>query len=338
MSPTSHCYFDYYQSRHPDEPLAIGGYLPLEKVYSYEPIPSELTAEEARHILGAQGNVWTEYMPTTEQVEYMAFPRALAMAEVQWSPAEKKDFEFFQDRLARYLPRLPVNYADHLFDIEYELNGTNLSLSNRNGRQMWYQLDGGTPALYETPLSISKNTRIRAWKAGPDGEPKGRLLDLDFHAHAGFGKKAAWKESPHPNYGLGSAASLTNGLLGSDDRFGDGEWKGWWGKDVELTVDLGKSMLIGASQIRFFQSPGQWIYLPREVEVWFSKDGNQYDLVTRKSLPHDYNGRVLTLDLELPPTQGRYWKLKVQRYGAIPPGAQGAGQEAWVFLDEWLLR
>ena len=73
MTPTSHCYFDYYQSTNSDEPTAIGGFLPLEKVYDFNPIPSELNEDEAKYILGAQGNIWTEYMPTEDQVEYMAF-------------------------------------------------------------------------------------------------------------------------------------------------------------------------------------------------------------------------------------------------------------------------
>ena len=85
LTPNSHCYFDHYQSTNDDEPLAIGGFLPLEKVYSFNPIPNELTEEESKYVLGAQGNVWTEYIPTSSKVEYMAFPRAIALSEVVWS-------------------------------------------------------------------------------------------------------------------------------------------------------------------------------------------------------------------------------------------------------------
>lgn len=99
MTPTSYSYLDYYQCEPQDEPLAIGGYLPLEKVYSYEPVPQELDVEEQKHILGQQGNVWTEYIPTAEHLEYMAFPRAFAIAETGWTPAMKRDFEDF---LARF--------------------------------------------------------------------------------------------------------------------------------------------------------------------------------------------------------------------------------------------
>ncbi len=114
MTPTSRLYFDYYQSeQRDDEPLAIGGFLPLEQVYAYEPVPEELTEEEAGHILGAQGNVWTEYMKTEQYVEYMVFPRMFALSEVVWSPADSKDLDGFLDRLRWHLERLDalgVNY------------------------------------------------------------------------------------------------------------------------------------------------------------------------------------------------------------------------------------
>ena len=113
MAPNTYTYFDYRQSLSPKEPLAIGGYLPLKRVYNYEPIPKGITAEEARHILGAQGQLWTEYIPDLEQLEYMAFPRTCALAEVVWTPAEYKDYADFRERLIAHLKRLKelkVNY------------------------------------------------------------------------------------------------------------------------------------------------------------------------------------------------------------------------------------
>jgi hexosaminidase len=117
MSPGSPCYFDHYQAQPiEDEPLAICCYNSLEAVYAYEPAPSELSAEESKYILGAQGNVWTEYMPNFDQVTYMALPRMAALAEVLWSPAEHRDFEDFLKRLqlhATELDRLGYRYARH---------------------------------------------------------------------------------------------------------------------------------------------------------------------------------------------------------------------------------
>ena len=107
MAPNQYTYLDYYQSADPNsEPLGIGGYLPLEKVYGYEPIPAALKDRAARHVLGAQAQLWTEYLPNERQVEYMAFPRLCALAEVAWSPPEVKDYPDFLSRLAGHLPRL----------------------------------------------------------------------------------------------------------------------------------------------------------------------------------------------------------------------------------------
>jgi hexosaminidase len=334
MTPTSFCYFDYYQSRNNSEPLSIGGYLPLEKVYSFEPAPSELTAEEAQHILGAQGNVWTEYMPTSEQVEYMAFPRAIALAEVLWSQPEKRNYEDFLGRLERELPHLPANYADHLFDIHFELKGNQVALSNRSGAAMSYILGEKNQEAYISPIPISTDTRLKAWRNDRPGKP----LELAFHTHALFGKKIEWAEPPHPNYQLGGAQALSNGLLGSDERYGDGEWLGWWGKDVVLAADLDEPRELSALKLRFYQSQGEWIYLPREVEIAWSDDGEKYTTLEKKALSEQFSGKVFPLEMTFPKTKARYWKLTVRRHGIIAEGAQGAGHEAWVFLDEWTLR
>jgi hexosaminidase len=117
MSPTTHLYFDYYQSEdRVNEPLGIGGFLPLEKVYAYEPVPDVLSAEEAKHILGAQANLWTEYIPSARQAKYMLLPRILALSEVVWSPKEKKDFADFEKRVIVDYERLKkqgINFRDH---------------------------------------------------------------------------------------------------------------------------------------------------------------------------------------------------------------------------------
>jgi len=106
MAPNSHTYFDQYQSKEPGEPLAIGGFMPLEKVYSFEPVPPELTAAEGERILGAQCQLWSEYIPTPQHFEYMAFPRISALSEVVWTPATRKDYSTFQSRLAIHERRL----------------------------------------------------------------------------------------------------------------------------------------------------------------------------------------------------------------------------------------
>ncbi len=168
MTPTSHVYFDYYQGDPNFEPLAIGGLTPLEKVYAFEPIPAELTPEQARHILGAQGNVWTEYMKTPQYVEYMVFPRLLALAEVVWSPAMARDWDRFSRSLATQFAILDgkrVNYrVPHVRGLERDRltleDEIQVSLHSLvPGAQVRYTTDGSDPteraALYRGPFRLA---------------------------------------------------------------------------------------------------------------------------------------------------------------------------------------
>ncbi len=106
MAPTSHTYFDYYQGPPETEPKAIGGYISLEKVYEYEPIPAALSTDQAKHVLGGQGQLWGEFIASQEHREYMTYPRAVALAEVLWSPRQGRNYEHFSVRLGEHLKRL----------------------------------------------------------------------------------------------------------------------------------------------------------------------------------------------------------------------------------------
>jgi hexosaminidase len=121
MSPTSHCYFNYYQGDPKSEPTASGDYVPLEKVYQFEPVPQDsLTAEQAKHILGAQCNLWSEFLFTAQDVEYMLLPRLLALSEVVWSPKTKRDWDYFKQKVTSHKARLRAmdyNYANSPMDI-----------------------------------------------------------------------------------------------------------------------------------------------------------------------------------------------------------------------------
>lgn len=168
MTPTSHLYFDYYQGDTLQEPLAIGGYTPLERVYAFEPVPPELSPAQARHVLGAQGNVWTEYMKTPEHVEYMVLPRLLALSEVVWSPAEARDPASFRTRLPRHLEALDArDYTYRIPDVA-GLEENRLVLRDSvllemdvpvRGGRIHYTLNGSEPGpggpVYRGPLPLS---------------------------------------------------------------------------------------------------------------------------------------------------------------------------------------
>ncbi len=172
MSPTSHCYFDYYQGPPELEPLAIGGYLPLGKVYEYEPVPSELGEGETKYILGVQGNVWTEYIATPQHVEYMAFPRACALAEVAWSFPERRDSISFFNRLQKHLNRLDAENINYRWllpkgfrSMTVFIDRTEFYVEPAMRGVIKYTLDGSEPnrhsAVLSKPIEITENRTVK---------------------------------------------------------------------------------------------------------------------------------------------------------------------------------
>ncbi|HOI32398.1 MAG: family 20 glycosylhydrolase [Bacteroidales bacterium] len=165
MTPVSHCYFDYYQGDPAAEPLAFGGYTPVSKVYTYEPVPEELNEKQAKHILGAQANLWSEYLKKPENVTYMALPRMAALSEVLWSPSKSRDWENFYDKLPSHFQRyeaLGLNYSKAVNQIAVK------EISDPNGEimldlktevpsgQIYFTTDGSEPDtssnLFEQPI------------------------------------------------------------------------------------------------------------------------------------------------------------------------------------------
>ena len=343
MTPTSHCYLDYYQSQPDEEPLAIGGYLPLSKVYSYNPIPEELNEEESKYILGVQGNVWTEYIPSSEHAEYMAFPRAIALAEVGWSPQSERNYEDFTTRLVNHFPRLNamnVNYANHVLKVNGKItsieNGVQLALSSKAGDyDIRYMIVGGADEkiLYKQPLQITKSTTIIA--ATHNGDVQiGNVSTFKIDLHKAAGKPIETATLPHPSYNAGGKEALNNGIFGSDKSYGDKEWLGWSGEDFEGTIDLGKTQNINNINLRFFNSPLQWIYLPRKIEIFVSGDGAEFTKIGQGSGQPASDELIKTIEIPLNDIETRFIKIKVEKFGIIPEGNQGAGHEAWLFVDE----
>lgn len=180
MTPYSHCYFDYYQGMN-GEPKAIGGFTPIEKVYMFEPVPEELTPEESKFVLGAQANLWTEYISASDHVEYMLLPRLLALSEVLWSPASQRSYDDFERRLlmqydvlARrgYNYRVPTPFGLER-DMEMQDSTEIVLLPSVPGSSIVYTLDGSEPTAssrkYDEPIPVKTTTTVRARTLLPNG-------------------------------------------------------------------------------------------------------------------------------------------------------------------------
>ena len=347
LTPGSHCYFDHYQSDNENEPLAIGGFLPLEKVYSFNPIPKELTKEESKYVLGAQGNVWTEYMPNEKKVEYMAFPRMLALSEVVWSSSENRDYDDFIKRLEYYqkrLDKLDVNYANHIYEVKGELINTDGKLSyllstTSKTHPIYYSTDGGNPKkLYSGPIPVNESMNIKA--VVKDNEKVlGNEFKQSINLHKGVGAKITIDKEPHPSYNAGGKEALINGISGHNKRYGDKEWLGFWGEDLEITIEFDQPIEVNSISTRFHNGNGQWIYAPKVMAARIILENDA--VVANKFLVNDKNTSILLPIVLNFSTQSQMIAKKViliiPNYGIIPDGAQGAGNKAWTFIDEIII-
>jgi hexosaminidase len=348
MTPTSHSYFDYYQSENDDEPTAIGGFLPLEKVYHFQPIPKELTGEEAKHILGPQGNIWTEYMTTSDQVEYMAFPRMLAMSEVAWTAAENKDYTSFINRVEYFhkkMDALDINYANHLYEVsgflndqqQYELSTTTL------GKEIRYTTDGTQPTasskLYQQAIPFTENLYLNA-AVFKDDKLLGKVFTQEMLFHKGIGALITVDKEPHKSYPGSGAAGLINGIKGSDSRYGDSEWLGFWGDDLEIQIEFKTEVEVNEIELRFYNAPGQWIYAPEKYYLYLETEkGKLSDLI---SVPKENKNLIISNYTnerfkDYKDNKFSSLKIKIPNYGLIPDGKQGAGNKAWTFIDEIII-
>jgi hexosaminidase len=349
MTPGSHVYLDHYQSRGKNEPVAIGGFTPVSKVYSYEPVPEELSPEERKFVRGAQGNVWTEYMKNAEHVEYMVYPRAIALAEVLWTQPEKKNYDNFLERLKSGLPRLElknVNYAKHVFEVRGVVEssqggGVQVKLDSKlDSGKIFYTTDSSAPTAqstpYTAPVKVESTSIVRAAVFQGD-RMYGNEFQQAFQFHKAVGKPVTLARPPHQNYNPGSSFALVNGIRGVKE-FNDNQWTGYNGDNFEAIVDLGDSTAISSITIGLMQAKDQWIYAPKQIDFYVSEDGKTYKNVFRLTgLNENNDSGPLQKTAMLQNVKARYVKFVALNAGMIPKGKPGEGNPAWLFVDELIV-
>jgi hexosaminidase len=351
MTPGSHCYLDHYQANPAGEPFAIGGFTTLKKTYSFEPVPDVLSEKESRHIMGAQGNVWTEYIKTPAHVEYMAYPRAIALAEVNWSPRESRNWENFVGRLVVNMKRLDlknVNYSKSAFGVDvgmqYDENSEKLKAvlkSDLPGAEILYTITdkNGTSSerSYKAPFEINAVSIIKAWLSDRSGLPL-KISERKVWHNDAFGIKPLLNTLYDHRYQANGNTSLTDGLRGDANSLTN-DWLGFLGEDADLIIDLGGEKDIQNVSIGLLHNPGNWIFIPAAVEIKFSEDGIKYteaggikpDIIT----PSEPGGILYSIiNIQ---QKARYIHIKAKNIGNCPKGHPGEGSKAWLFVDEVLI-
>ena len=348
LTPTNYCYFDYLQSQDADnEPFGIGGFVPVSKVYSLEPVAKDLTPEQAKHILGCQANLWTEYIPTLSHAQYMELPRLAAMSEVQWLQPEDKNFDEFSSRLPRLIDHykaLGYNYATHVFDIQgglvsdIENHVIKANLRTIDGSPIYYTLDGSEPTenstLYTGPVALDKSAKFRAVAIRPEGRSRELTDSITFNKATS--SKVTLGVEPHSRYRSTGPGLLTDGRFGGH-AFNTGDWLGWNGQPMDATLDLGSLQEVHSVKFRTNVQTLDWIFDARDVKVEVSEDGREFRQVAAQENPQlkEHTDKIHEYEFTFDPTPARYVRVVAQPELSIPEwhGA-GVNKPAFLFVDE----
>lgn len=345
MTPNSHFYFDYYQSPDADsEPFGIGGCVPIELVYSYDPMEG-LTPRQQEHILGVQANLWTEYIASDEHLEYMLLPRLAALSEVQWCQPGVRDWKRFADgfRMDRIYSQMGYEYGKHIFGIkgsyavDPQQGAVVMSLSTQGNAPIHYTLDGSEPTSasprYAGPVGIDRSCTFTA--AALRGEGKNPTYTRKFDFSKSTGRPAVLNTVPNKRYTFEGASLLVDGYH-SRPAFTSGAWLGYLEEPLDVTIDMG-GKAYSSVVLETLIEKADWIFPPSSVSVSLSDDGTDFTEAATLAVPEakagDADG-IVSYRLEFPETSARYLKVVARTVERIPAWHNGAGGNAFLFADE----
>ena len=350
MSPTTYCYFDYYQSGDDSEPISIGGFLPLEKVYEYSPIPKDLAQDKQKYILGGQANLWTEYISTLSQVEYMVYPRAIALMQSLWC-AKKPSYADFLSTFQKYhepiLQKLKVNYSKSVYLPKLQIDRSDekvrYSFQGINGKDDFHLSSNLTAKFSDKGYSaVGENGASIIIGPSEDGREDKILIhmydstkttlfkSLLVTQHNGLGLNITLETQPHEKYSHNSALTLSDGILGSRPWKGD-QWLGFNEDSVVLILDIPKGKRINKITLSFLDAKGSWIYLPNKVDYYVLSRKGDWRKTQSHVVVSDHQSAFVDL-------KTKKLKIVVTPISKIPNGAEGAGNRPWIFMDEVILK
>ncbi len=347
MTPGNPVYFDHYQGDPASEPLAIGGFNTLKRVYEYEPIPKELNEEQAKHVLGAQANLWTEFVTTPSHVLYMVLPRMLALAEVVWSPKEAKNWSSFNDRLQHHFKTfdqkaLPYGKGNFKVDIRPASQAGQLLVTlgtEAYKGEIYYTTDGSQPTLqsrkYTNPVRIDSSLVLKAVTV-----VNGNVMSLipaqqAFVLHKAIGRNVVYANPVSQYYLADGPNSLTDGVRGTTTV--GKYWHGFSGKDLIATIDLGEEQNIHSLALGCLQAYRDWIMLPQWVKFEVSSDGKNFTEVKTVSNDVSVNEQAAVIKdftARFPQQKARFVRVTAKVLDQLPKGHAGEGKPAWIFADE----
>ncbi|GAB3026764.1 glycoside hydrolase family 20 protein [Niabella terrae] len=350
MTPGSPLYFDHYQAGPQGEPLAFGGMNTLAAVYQYDPIPAELPADKRRYILGAQANLWAEHITSGLHAEYMILPRMLALAELDWTPPARKNWDDFNARVQQHFKRFDqqgLNYSKGNFTVRiqpgFQDGRLTATLSSEiPGTIIHYTTDGREPdlqsAIYNGPIPIDSSMLLKA-SIEQYGVIKGNeAARQNFVKHQAIGAELHYIHPVSNYYKAEGPSTLVNGIRGSMaiNRF----WHGFSAKDFEAVIDLGRETVLHEISLGCLQKYKDWIFLPGQVQFSISLDSLNFKQLPVVENPVDIHTPEQIFDFTSKlekGTRARYIRVHAT-HTICPPGHSGAGQPGWIFADEFMVR
>ena len=344
MTPARVLYLIRYQGPQWFEPLTYFGNNTLKDVYNYEPVQSDWKPEYADLLMGVQGSLWTEFCNSPEDVNYLLYPRLMALADVAWTPKETKDWQGFLKGVDNVLPHLDamgVGYARSMYNIDHKVTPDNGKLSVemsciRPDVEIRYTTDGSEPTagskLYKSPVTVKKDGVLKA-ATFMGGEQKGMTLKLDLRFNKATGKNVITKND--------KTYALTNGLRGSD-RHSDFEWAGWYAQDASFTVDLGKRMDVSSVTLGNVTNSAMGVHQPAVVRLSVSDDNKTFRTVKELTISTEevFRHRWAIEDILLNgfKAKARYLKIDATNPGKCPVGDVREGQDVWMYFDEIIVK
>lgn len=351
MTPNTYLYFDYYQSKKvEDEPLAIGGYLPIEKTYNYEPMPKELTEEEQQYIKGVQVNLWTEYIPVFSQVQYMVLPRLGAAAEVQWTDPSKKDYKDFLRRVPHLVAVYDCygwNYATHVYDVNVDMKADtvnhvlNVQLSTMADDPIYYTLDGQDPTekslKYTKPFTIDQSVVLKTMAVHPDRTSKISVDTIRFNKATL--KPVVLLQPNESRFSPDGPVVLVDGRNGNHS-FDTGAWLAVAGNDLEAVINMQAETILSSASVHVYVRKDAWLFDARGFSVSVSSDNKNYKEVASqeyKQMQESDSDGIIEHELSFDPCKATYVKIKVISEKSMPDWHWDAGKAPFLLVDEIIL-
>ncbi len=344
MTPGVPCYFDHYQADPETEPKAIGGFNSLKRVYDYEPIPAELGDSLSHFVLGAQANVWTEYMPSFNHVMYMILPRMPTMAEVLWTPKQFRNWNEFYPRIEAHQLRfaeMGLNYCKGNFkvDIQTFVQQNKLKAELKSeipNADIIYSLTGKTTITpYKDTISIDSSATIKAWLYRNKHQLSILPSEQKYVLHKAIGSKITYDKPMSKIYPAEGESTLVNGIFGPLAT--RSSWHSINKSDMSLTMELLQVTDVNSIYINFLHFYKAWVFAPQQVEFSYSLDGIKWSdvIITNNHKPMvEANPITQQFGISLKAAKVKFIKIRAKNIGICPAGHPGEGQGAWLFADE----